>query len=182
MDTDLEVTFISPSSTPLVLDEEVFFTGSVKFTPTDSKDTVIDLSIATLVEDTRLVVLESLGAGGNTDRDWTEEESFLHWVNSQLLCVLSVFNLGNIFVGGDFSSSISWVSASGILSNVWIFSGELKRMGFNVGESQIHETTLATVSGGIAINDLLLRVINWSNTKLDGSGGGDSSGSGESPA
>ena len=55
-------------------------------------------------------------------------------------------------------------------------------MGFNVGESQVHETTGATVSGFIAIDDLLLRVINWGGIILDSSGGRDSSGSGESPA
>jgi len=55
-------------------------------------------------------------------------------------------------------------------------------MGLNVSESQVHETTGATVSGLIAIDDLLLGVINWGGVILDGSGGRDSSGSGESPA
>jgi len=55
-------------------------------------------------------------------------------------------------------------------------------MSLNVGESQVHETTGTTVSCFIAINDLLLRVINRGGTKLDSSGGRDSSGCRESPA
>jgi len=55
-------------------------------------------------------------------------------------------------------------------------------MGLDVGESQVHETSTATVSSSITINDLLLREINWGSIILDSSGGRDSSGSGESPA
>ena len=55
-------------------------------------------------------------------------------------------------------------------------------MSLNVGESRVHETTIATVRSRIAINELLLRVINWGSVILDSSGGRDSSGSGETPA
>jgi len=55
-------------------------------------------------------------------------------------------------------------------------------MGLDVSESQVHETTIATISGSITINDLLLREINWGSIIMNSSGGRDSSGSGESPA
>lgn len=103
-------------------------------------------------------------------------------MNSQLRRLLPVLNLRNLLVGGDLSWSRCWVGAATILSNVWIVRGELKRMGFNVGESQSHETTIASVSGSIAVNDLLLRVINWVGVVGNGNSGRDSSGSGESPA
>jgi len=102
-------------------------------------------------------------------------------MNAQL-SVLIFLNL-NVFVGRDGTGSFrSVVCARSIGSCVWIVSGELKWMGLNVGESQVHETTGATVSGFIAIDDLLLGVINWCGIILDSSGGRDSSGSGESPA
>jgi hypothetical protein len=52
VDIDHDETILSPRCTPLVLDEEVLVTVGCKFTPTDGKNTVINLSTATLRKDT----------------------------------------------------------------------------------------------------------------------------------
>jgi len=41
-------------------------------TPTDGKNTVIDGSVTAILEDTRLVALESSGTGGDTNGDWSD--------------------------------------------------------------------------------------------------------------
>jgi len=84
-------------------------------------------------------------------------------MNTHLSVLLGL--LSNVFVAGDSTGSFGRVvCASSADSFVWIVSRKLKRIGLNVGESQVHETTTATVSGFIAINDLLLGVINWGIT------------------
>jgi len=105
VDIDHDETFFSPSCTPLVLDEDVLVTVGSKFTPTYGKNTVIDLSTATLRKDTSFVLLESSGAGGNTDRDWTESKGGFKWMDAQL-SVLMFLNL-NVFVRGDGTGSFS---------------------------------------------------------------------------
>jgi hypothetical protein len=67
-DTDLDVTFFSPTRTPGVLDEEVIV--AVFGTVTNGEDTVVELGSAAFGgDDTLLVSLEDGFVGLNSDRD-----------------------------------------------------------------------------------------------------------------
>jgi hypothetical protein len=180
VDRDHDVTLVAPSCTPLILDEEVLVTIGVRFTPTDGENTVIESSTATCRKDSRLVGLESSGASGDTDRNWTFLEGFLNW--AWIDFSIRRFSYLNSSIRRDSTSSTA-VSCAGSFSHlVWIISRSLKRCRLNIVESLFHITTLATISSSIAINNLLFGVINWGRVVGNGNSGRDSSGSGESPA
>jgi len=143
---NLDVTIVSPWCTPLILDEEEFL--SVLGTVSDSKDTVIEIGSASSGNNTRSVLLESGLIGFNSNRDWTLSDGVLKGSNTVLW---------NILISGDWTNTIrSRVLASTVSSCVWVVSSSLKWMLFSIHESVVHQTTIATMAVGIAIDKLLL--------------------------
>ena len=142
---------------------------------TNSEDTVVKCGSASGGDDTTGVGLESGLIGFDGNGDWSLGKSSLHlWEG-----------LGNIGEIGNFTDTlggvISALSPEVVSSLVWVFSLGHEWGGFDVLESVVHKTTVASVVLLGAVNELLLRVGG------EGSGGDllgtfDGSGGGESPA
>ena len=172
--TDLDVTIVTPSSTPLILNEEELL--SVLSSVSDSQDTVIEGSSASRGNNTGGVVLESSLVGFDGNRDWTELKSVLKSISVVSWDIRISWN-------GTGSTVCFGVIASSILGLVRIVSRGSKWSSLDVFEGIVHPSTVATIVtvGGGAINELLLGVVNkWVSS--NGSSGWDTSGSGEGPA
>ena len=93
VDSNLDIAFVAPGSSPRVLDEEVF--GSVLSAVSDGKDSVVEWDTSALLagDNTRLVVDEDwvVGFDGNGDR--SVDECGLEVVTS--LITLDIDDSGN---------------------------------------------------------------------------------------
>jgi len=142
---------------------------------TNSEDTVIEGSSASGSDDTTGVGLESGLIGFDGNGDWSLGKSSLHlWEG-----------LGNIGEIGNLTDTLGGVIFAlvpeVVSSSVWVLSLGHEWGGFDVLESVVHKTTIASTVLGGAVNELLLGVGG------EGSGGDllgtfDGSGGGESPA
>ena len=170
---NLDVTLITPRRTPGVSDENVLL--AILNTITDSSNTVVEVDTAGIrVEDTGGVVLEDIGVGLNGDRDGVLSNS-----SQQTLTVLS----SNILVTLDGGLGLALIIlALAVLSSVGVvLLGADATVGNDVLESVVHQTTVATVGVGIAIDELLLRKV-VEGTGLDGNDTFNGSDGRESPA
>ena len=144
------VTLVTPSSSPRVLDEEVVL--SVKGTISDGEDTVVEVGSATLGDDTTVVHLEDALVSLDGNRDWSLGDG------SHQILAGGVW--GNILVSLDltntFGSLILALSPEVVGSSVWVVSLEHDLVGLGIFESVIHETTIAALVNLVAVNELLL--------------------------
>jgi hypothetical protein len=143
-----DVSLLSPSSTPGVLDDPEVF--SVLGSITNGEDTMVEGSSTESLEDSSVVELPSKGSGINSNGDWSNVEGFNQgsWGVDR-----------NILEGFDLELGISGgVVASSVGSGVWVGSFSVHLGTLSVLEGEIHKTTLASVvsEGSGAVNKLLL--------------------------
>ena len=171
--SNLDVTLITPRSTPGVSDENVLL--AILNTITDSSNTVVKRGTAgSRVEDTRGVVLEDIGVGLNSNGDGVLSNSSQQSLTVVLLDILVALN-------GSLGLALS-ILALTIPSSVGVVLLRAETtVGNDVLESVVHQTTVATVRLGIAIDELLLRKV-VEGTGLDGNDTFDGSDGRESPA
>ena len=101
------------------------------------------------VEDTTRVHLEDGLVSLNGDGSWLFGNGGLELVDG---------SGRNVGVSGDINLSVSLVNMAGAGSwgNVWVSRLELLLVGLKVGESVSLPSTVATVRGSVAVNNLLL--------------------------
>jgi len=115
LNTDLDVTSISPGRAPRVLDEVV--RGTVLSSIADSEDTMVKLLSACIAsEDTRLVHLEGFLVGLNSNRDGSLSKGSLELVgvvggDTGLAQNLDISSLN----GGVASSNLSLAGGVGVV-------------------------------------------------------------------
>jgi len=147
--SELDVTLISPASTPGVSDDPVVDT--VLGTPTDSGDGVVDLGTAgSTSEDTASVELEGRAASSKSNSNNTLFDTSF---------VLSNGSWGESRVcgWGDNTTSRLGRIASCLSSSVWILRFKDLGLSLKVVPSPEMPSTGATMRLGVAVNELLLR-------------------------
>ena len=170
--TDLDVSLISPGSTPGVSDEVVFLAvlGSV----TNSGDGVVELGSASGgVHNTRLVGLEHGSVGLNGDGNWLLGNGGLKLGNG------SSWD-GSVLGDGDLTGVLGSLAGRGS-GGIGIVVLEVLGVLLGVDESVRLPSTVASVGLGVAVNELLL----GEGEEVSGGeevGTFDGSGGGESPA
>jgi len=147
-----DVTLLTPGGAPGVLDDPVVLAASGAVA--DGKDTVVELSAASRVEDTRLVELEGRLVGLNGDGD-----GLLGDGSNELSLVVG----GDIRVradGGSVVSSLGGLASVGASGGVGVVSlgGDTVVLD-DVLEGVVHQTTVAALVAlsSRAVNELLLR-------------------------
>ena len=174
LNTDLDVSFGSPRWSPGVLDEEVVLSafGSVS----DSEDTVVKLGSASRGGDnTAGVRLEDSLVGLDGDGHWSVGEGSLKVDTGGVRLDISVSTNLTSSLGGVVLA----LGEERVGSSVWVVSLEHEWGGLDVGESVVHESTIASVVLLRAVNELLLREgLEVSGGKefstLNGTSGGES--------
>ena len=144
---DLDVSLVSPGSTPGVSDEVVVLArlGSIS----DSGDGVIEVgSAGSGVEDTTGISLEDKLVGLDGHGDWGEGNGGLELGNRVGWDVVVRSNVHLSGVLGIFAGSVN--SVVGVVS-LELLSGLL-----GVGEGGILPSSIASVGSGVAVNELLL--------------------------
>ena len=170
--TDLDVSGISPGSTPGVSDEVVFLAvlGSV----TNSGDGVVELgSAGSGVHNTRLVLLEDGSVGLNGDGNWLFGNGGLELGNRLLWD-------GGVLGDGDLTGVLGSFAGLGS-GGIGVVILEVLGVLLGVDESVGLPSTVATGRLGVAVNELLL----GEGEEISGGeevGTFDGTGSGESPA
>jgi hypothetical protein len=170
LSAESDVSSFTPGGVPRVLDDVII--RSV----TNSKNTVVKVSsTASIRVDTRLVKLEGLGVGLDSNRDWLVRKS----VNEGGIVVL-----GDVLVSLNSGSLGARGGASALNSLVWVssFSAKTTVLG-NPVEGVVHPATVAasvraTVAEDVAINQVLFRkrsqsVAGNSNGTFNGTSGGE---------
>jgi len=167
---DLDESLVSPGGTPGVLDEEVVNTvlGSVS----DGEDTVVEVGSASGGDDSTGVHLEGELVGLDGNGDGSEVEGGLE---------LGDGSGGHVLESSDLTDTLGLVVSAGSLGGlVGVVTLGLERVGLGVLESEVHESTVATVVtvGLGAVNELLLGErgeLAGGNelSTLDGTGGGE---------
>jgi len=169
---DLDVSSISPGSTPGVSDEVVVL--SVLGSVSDSGDGVIEVgSAGSGVEDTTGISLEDELVGLDGHGDWGEGDGGLELGNGVGWDVVVRSNVDLAGVLGIFAGSVNSV--------VGVVSLELLGGLLGVGEGGILPSSIASVGSGIAVNELLLGEGKEIST-LDEMSSLDGASSGEGPA
>jgi hypothetical protein len=167
---DVNVTTVTPRSTPRVLDDESF--EDTNLSVTNSQDSVIEISTATSREDTLAVELEdiliSFDQDGNGEVDDGSLKLFSGLGSDELVARVDLMGLG------------SRKLASTVLGSVGIVRFEFKTVLAGILNSEIRPASLASVTGIVGtINDLLFREgeeftgVNEVET-FDGTSGGES--------
>jgi len=144
--TKIDVTILTPRSTPRVLDDESISEGELLIT--DSQDSVVKGSTAVLDDDTGLVELEdiliSLDGDGNGGVDEGSLELIRGLGSDHGVSTSELEGLGGI------------VLARAILSSVGIVRFLFDTLLGNISNSSVSQTTVATlVDVSVAINELL---------------------------
>ena len=172
--TKLDVTVVTPRSSPGVLDEEVVV--SIFGTVSDSEDTVVELGSALGGgDDTGGIGLEDRLVGLDGDGNWSSGKSSLEVSTGGILNdILEASNFTDSLGGVEFALVPEMVGTS-----VWIVTLEHEWGFLDVFESVVHETTVATLVNFVAVDELLLgEGFESSSGKefstLDGTGGGES--------
>ena len=168
--SDLDVSLVSPGSSPGVSNEVVLLAvlGSV----TNSGDGVVELGSAEAgVQNTGLVLLEDGSVGLNGDGNWLLGNGGLELVNRLSWDGLVGLNAHLSGVLGSFAGSSS--------GGVGVVVLEVLSLLLGVDESVGLPSTVASVGGSIAVNELLLgegeELAGGDEVStLDGSGGGES--------
>jgi len=135
---------LSPGGTPRVLNDEVILSV------TNSSDSVVKSGSASSRDNTRSVELEDVLVSFDDDGNWL---------------LVDGSEEGSGASGGDESStgdtSLDGVSlvvgALGVLSGIGVFSFSFETVGSDVSHSEVGPASVATVAGGVTIDDLLFR-------------------------
>ena len=168
--SDLDVSSLTPGSTPGVSDEVVVLArlGSVS----NSGHGVIEVcSAGSGVENTGGISLEDEGIGLNGDGGWSGSDGSLKLGNGVGLNVLVGLN-GNLSGEGG-------VLACSIHGGVGVVLLEVFGLLLSILEGGILPSSIASIGGGVAVNELLLREgeeVSGGDevSSLDGSSGGES--------
>jgi len=169
---DVNVTIVTPRSTPGVLDNESF--EDTDLLVTDSQDSVIEVSTATSGEDTLAVELEDILISFDEDGDGEVDDGSLELFSglggNESVTSVGLLGLGGVELAGTISGSVGIVR----FDFETVLSGIL--------DSEIRPATLATITSiGSAVNDLLFRE-GEEFTSLDEVETFNGTGGGESPA
>jgi len=163
---DHDVTLISPSWSPGVSDDVVLL--SILNTISDGGDGVIEVGSASGgVENTTGVTLESHLVGLNGNGNWSLSDSSDELSGRSWL---------NVVVGGNVDG---WISDLGRLAGsglsvsggVWVLGFKNLSVLLDVFHTLVLPTTLASIAGSIAENELLLGEAQKVSTFLDELGG-----------
>ena len=145
--SDLDVSLISPRSTPGVSDEVVLL--SVLGSVSDSGDGVIEGgSAGGGVEDTTVVELEDGSVSLNGDGGWSLGNGSLELGDGSGLDVSVGLDL-DLALGGR-------VLAGSVSSGVWVVGLELLSVRLGVLEGVSLPSTGASIGGSVAVDELLL--------------------------
>ena len=176
LDSDLDVSVVTPGCTPGVLDKVVG--SSVLDSVSDGEDTVVEGgSAGSASEDTGGVHLEGGLVGLDGDGDWLLGEGGLELVWGVL---------GDVSVGADgdltLGKKVGLAGSSGaITGGVWVDGFLDHGVALGVLEGLVHKTTVATKvlqDAVVALNELLLREGKEFSrgdevSTLEGTGGGE---------
>jgi len=144
--SDENVTILTPRSTPRVLDNEGFIDANLLVT--NSQDSVVEFSTASLSEDTRAVHLESILISFDEDGDGSVDEGSLE--------LISAVGGDELVTTSNLDSLSLLVLAGTVLGSVGIVRFEFKTLAGSVFNSEVRPATVATfVLVSVAINDLL---------------------------
>ena len=147
---DLDVTLVTPRGRPGVSDDVVLLT--VLGTIADSGDGVVEVGTALLgVEDTTGVHLEDGLVGLDGDGDWLLGDGGLQSGDGSGWDVLVGSNT-NLTLGGIELAGTGLTVSGG----VWVGGLELLEVGLEVGEGVGLPSTIASIGGLVAGDDLLL--------------------------
>jgi len=148
LDTDSDVTLITPPGVPRVLDEVVL--NTVEGTVADSKDGVVEVGTARSTgDDTRLVALEDGSIGLNGDGNGL-------LVKSRLELGWGVSGHGGEGFGTN-TASVGSSLARTVSAGVLVVRLVSERVGLGVVVGVVLPATVATVvTAGSAVNELLL--------------------------
>jgi len=150
LNTDLNVTLLTPAGTPGVLNKVVF--GTVGGSVTNSHNSVVKASSARRSrQDTTGVTLENSFVGLNGDSNWLLVKGGLKLGGRVVRYLREGFSVDFTFAGACLARSI--------FTGVFVVRLELNSVGLSVIEGIILPTTVATlvsVRSG-AVNKLLLR-------------------------
>jgi hypothetical protein len=164
----LDVSVISPGSTPGVFDKDVIL--SALDSVSNGEDTMVKVCSASFSDNTRAVRLEGHLIGFNGNSDWLLVEGSLELGSRS----------SNIFVSRKLDT-ITLVLALSISSGVSVLGFKCKSIFLDVVEGVVHETAIATTIRFVTIDELLLGVgIELSSLDLLGTFNG--TGGGEGPA
>jgi len=144
--SEVDITIATPRSTPRVLDNESF--EETEFLVTDSQDSMVQRSTASLSDDTRAVELEdifiSLDGDGNGG------------VNEGSLKLIRRLGSDHLVTTSELEGLFLVVLAFSVSSSVGIVRFELDTVLGNISNSSVSETTVATlVDISVTINELL---------------------------
>jgi len=145
---DVNVTLLSPVSTPGVLDDEGF--EDTDLGVADSEDGVVKGGTASGLEDTRAVELEGILISFDEYGDWLGDQSSLEGV--------SAVSSDELVTTSDLGSLGFVVLAVTIFSSVGIIRFEFETVLGSIFDSKIRITTITTlVCASVTVNDLLFR-------------------------
>jgi hypothetical protein len=145
---DVNVTRVTPRSTPRVLDDESF--KNTDLLVTDSEDSVVNRGTATSGDDTGLVELEDrlISLDGNRDGG----------INQSSLQLVRALGSDSLVARGDLNSLGSSELAGTVLSSVGIVTFLFKTILGSIVNSLVGPATRAARTSSLgAINDLLFR-------------------------
>jgi len=143
----VNVTLLTPASTPRVLDDESFVAANSGVT--NSQNSVVQTSTASALDDTRAVELESVFISFDGNGDWGRDQSSLEGIS-----VLSSDEL-RATVGVDSNSLLE--SAGTVDSLVWVGEFELNTIASSVAKGFNWVTTVTTIVASVTVDDLLFR-------------------------
>jgi len=145
---DINVTRVTPRSTPRVLDDESF--KNTDLLVADSEDSVVNGGTATSGDDTRLVELEDrlISLDGNRDGG----------INQSSLQLVRALGSDSLVARGDLNSLGSSVLAGTVLSSVGIVTFFFETILSSIVNSLVWPATRAARTSRLGtINDLLFR-------------------------
>jgi len=167
---NVNITRLTPRSTPRVLDNEGF--EDTDLLVTDSEDGMVEVSTATSGDDTGTVELEGILISFDQNGDGEVDDGSLKLVSGlggdELVVGVDLVGLGGGILAGTVDGSVG------------IVRFEFKTVLSSILDSEVWPATLASVtSRGSAINDLLFREGEEGSgvdevESFEGTGGGES--------
>jgi len=146
--TNVDIIILTPRSTPGVLDDGGFIETNRLVANTE--DGMIEISTATLFDDTRAVHLEDILISFNEDGNGTINEGSLQLING--------VGSDELVTTSDSNSLGFLVFALAVFSSVGIVRFEFKTILSSIFDSEVRPATVATfVLFSVTINDLLFR-------------------------
>jgi len=146
--TDVDITIVTPAGTPRVLDNESFIETNLFIT--NSQNSMIKISTASLSEDTGAVELEGVLIGFNEDRNRGIDEGSLQLVSG--------VGSDELVTSSDSNSLGFLVFARSVLGSVGVVRFSFETILGSIFNSEIRPATVASfILFSVTINDLLFR-------------------------